>query len=155
MFILIWGGVVVLLVGVGLGFQEMFKDLFFGVILLFECWVEVGDVVEVDGFIGMVKWIGVWILLVEICDNIVVIVFNFCLIVQYFVNWSYNDNKACFYIKVGVAYGLDMEFVKQLLLDIVWSNVEVICYLVFFVCFVDFGDFFFDFEFYFWLYEFI
>lgn len=83
---LIWGGAAALLVGVGLGLQETFKDLFSGVILLFERRAEVGDVVEVDGLIGTVKRIGVRTSLVETRDNIVVIVPNSRLIVQHFVN---------------------------------------------------------------------
>lgn len=152
---LIWGGVAALLVGVGLGLQETFKDLFSGVILLFERRAEVGDVVEVDGLIGTVKRIGVRTSLVETRDNIVVIVPNSRLIVQHFVNWSHNDNKARFYIKVGVAYGSDTELVKQLLLDIARSNAEVIRHPAPFVRFVDFGDSSLDFELHFWSHEFI
>jgi small-conductance mechanosensitive channel len=152
---LIWGGAAALLVGVGLGLQETFKDLFSGVILLFERRAEVGDVVEVDGLIGTVKRIGVRTSLVETRDNIVVIVPNSRLIVQHFVNWSHNDNKARFYIKVGVAYGSDTELVKQLLLDIARSNAEVIRHPAPFVRFVDFGDSSLDFELHFWSHEFI
>ncbi|MEQ8702504.1 MAG: mechanosensitive ion channel [Phaeodactylibacter sp.] len=152
---LLWGGAAALLVGVGLGLQETFKDLFSGVILLFERRVEVGDVVEVDGLIGTVKRIGVRTSLVETRDNIVVIVPNSRLIVQHFVNWSHNDNKARFYIKVGVTYGSDTELVKQLLLDIARSNAEVIRHPAPFVRFVDFGDSSLDFELHFWSHEFI
>lgn len=152
---LIWGGAAALLVGVGLGLQETFKDLFSGVILLFERRAEVGDVVEVDGLIGTVKRIGVRTSLVETRDNIVVIVPNSRLIVQHFVNWSHNDNKARFYIKIGVAYGSDTELVKQLLLDIARSNAEVIRHPAPFVRFVDFGNSSLDFELHFWSHEFI
>ena len=152
---LVWGGAAALLVGVGLGLQETFKDLFSGVILLFERRAEVGDVVEVDGLIGTVKRIGVRTSLVETRDNIVVIVPNSRLIVQHFVNWSHNDNKARFYIKVGVAYGSDTELVKQLLLDIARSNADVIRHPAPFVRFIDFGNSALDFELHFWSHEFI
>ena len=152
---LIWGGAAALLVGVGLGLQETFKDLFSGVILLFERRVEVGDVVEVDGLIGTVKRIGVRTSLVETRDNIVVIVPNSRLIVQHFVNWSHNDNKARFHISVGVAYGSDTELVKQLLLNVARSNAEVIRHPSPLVRFVNFGDSSLDFELHFWSSEFI
>ena len=152
---LIWGGAAALLVGVGLGLQETFKDLFSGVILLFERRAEVGDVVEVDGLIGTVKRIGVRTSLVETRDHVVVIVPNSRLIVQHFVNWSHNDNKARFHIKVGVAYGSDTERVKQLLLDIARSNADVIRHPAPFVRFVDFGNSSLDFELHFWSHEFI
>lgn len=152
---IIWGGAAALLVGVGLGLQETFKDLFSGVILLFERRAEVGDVVEVDGLIGTVKRIGVRTSLVETRDNIVVIVPNSRLIVQQFTNWSHNDNKARFYVKVGVAYGSDTELVKNILLDTARSNAEVIRHPAPFVRFMDFGNSSLDFELHFWSHEFI
>lgn len=152
---ILWGGAAALLVGVGLGLQETFKDLFSGVILLFERRAEVGDVVEVDGLIGTVKRIGVRTSLVETRDNIVVIVPNSRLIVQQFTNWSHNDNKARFYVKVGVAYGSDTELVKKILLDTARSNAEVIRHPAPFVRFMDFGNSSLDFELHFWSHEFI
>jgi len=152
---LIWGGAAALLVGVGLGLQETFKDLFSGIILLFERRAEVGDVVEVDGLIGTVKRIGVRTSLVETRDNIIVVVPNSRLIVQKFVNWSHNDNKARFYINVGVAYGSDTALVKKLLLNVARSNAFVLRHPPPFVRFVDFGNSSLDFELHFWSHEFI
>jgi small-conductance mechanosensitive channel len=152
---IIWGGAAALLVGIGLGLQETFKDLFSGIILLFERRAEVGDVVEVDGLIGTVKRIGVRTSLVETRDNIVVIVPNSRLIVQQFTNWSHNDNKARFYITVGVAYGSDTELVKSLLLNVARSNAFVLRHPPPFVRFVDFGNSSLDFQLHFWSHEFI
>lgn len=152
---ILWGGAAALLVGVGLGLQETFKDLFSGIILLFERRAEVGDVVEVDGLIGTVKRIGVRTSLVETRDNIVVIVPNSRLIVQQFVNWSHNDNKARFYITVGVAYGSDTELVKNILLNVARGNAFVLRHPPPFVRFVDFGNSSLDFELHFWSHEFI
>lgn len=115
----LWGGAAALLVGIGLGLQETFKDLFSGIIMLFERRVEVGDVVEVDGLIGIVRRIGVRTSLVETRDNITVIVPNSKLIVEKVINWSHFDNKARFFVRVGVAYGSDTELVKKILLNVV------------------------------------
>ena len=48
----LWGGAAALLVGIGLGLQQVFNDFTSGVLLLFERTVEVGHVVEIDGLIG-------------------------------------------------------------------------------------------------------
>ena len=45
---LIWGGAAALLVGLGLGLQQTFNDLFSGILLLFERSVTVGDVLKLD-----------------------------------------------------------------------------------------------------------
>jgi len=51
-------GSAALLVGIGIGLQQIFNDLFSGLILLFEGNVEVGDVVDIDGMIGRVDKIS-------------------------------------------------------------------------------------------------
>ncbi|MCG8327442.1 MAG: mechanosensitive ion channel [Chitinophagales bacterium] len=151
----LWGGAAALLVGIGLGLQETFKDLFSGLILLFERTVEVGDVVEVDGLVGSVKKIGVRTSLVETRDNITVIVPNSKLIIEKVVNWSHYDNKARFKVAVGVAYGSDTELVKQILIKIARENAYVVRHPSPFVRFVNFGDSSLDFEIHFWSHEFI
>lgn len=52
-------GSAALLVGVGLGLQEFFKDIFSGIILLLEGTIKVGDVLEVDGIVCEVNQIGI------------------------------------------------------------------------------------------------
>ncbi|MCB0547749.1 MAG: mechanosensitive ion channel [Phaeodactylibacter sp.] len=151
----LWGGAAALLVGIGLGLQETFKDLFSGIIMLFERRVEVGDVVEVDGLIGIVRRIGVRTSLVETRDNITVIVPNSKLIVEKVINWSHFDNKARFFVRVGVAYGSDTELVKKILLNVARENAFVLRHPPPFVRFVDFGDSSLDFQIHFWSHEFI
>lgn len=151
----LWGGAAALLVGLGLGLQETFKDFFSGIILLFERTVEVGDVVVVDGTVGTVRRIGLRTSLVETRDNLTVIVPNSRLVVEKVINWSHNDNKARFLVKVGVAYGTDTALVKKLLLNVARENAFVIRHPPPFVRFTDFGESSLDFEIHFWTHEFI
>lgn len=133
----------------------MFNDFICGIILLFECIVELGDIVDMNGLVGMVKKIGIRILLVEMCDFVLVIVFNLKLVVDNVINWSYFDFKVCFKVSVGVVYGFDIVLVKEILLEVVNVYFNIVWWLQLFVCFVNFGDFFFDFEIFFWLCNFI
>ncbi|MCO6481022.1 MAG: mechanosensitive ion channel [Phaeodactylibacter sp.] len=151
----LWGGAAALLVGIGLGLQETFKDLFSGIIMLFERRVEVGDVVEVDGLVGTVRRIGVRTSLVETRDNITVIVPNSRLIVEKVINWSHFDNKARFHVTVGVAYGSDTELVKKILLNVARENAFVLRHPPPFVRFINFGDSSLDFQIHFWSHEFL
>ena len=136
----LWGGAAALLVGIGLGLQETFKDLFSGIIMLFERRIEVGDVVEVDGLVGTVRRIGVRTSLVETRDNMTVIVPNSKLIIDKVVNWSHNDTKARFFVQVGVAYGSDTQLVKKILLGVARENAFVLRHPPPFVRFLNFGD---------------
>jgi small-conductance mechanosensitive channel len=151
----LWGGAAALLVGVGLGLQETFKDLFSGIIILFERTVEVGDVVEVEGLIGSVKKIGLRTSLVETRDNITVIMPNSKLVVDKVVNWSHYDNKARFFVSVGVAYGSDTNLVKDILIKTARENAYVLRHPSPFVRFTNFGNSSLDFEIHFWSHEFI
>lgn len=151
----IWGGLAALLVGIGLGLQQTFNDFFSGVILLFERSVEVGDVLEVDDMVGTVKKIGMRASLVETRQNMSVIVPNSKLVSQNVINWSHNDDKVRFYIKVGVAYGSDANRVRETLIQTAKQNPYVIDYPPPFVRFIDFADSSLNFELHFWSRNFI
>lgn len=151
----LWGGAAALLVGIGLGLQQTFNDLISGIILLFERTVEVGDFVEIEGLVGMVKQIGLRTSLVETRENITVVVPNSKLIVEKVINWSHYDNKARFVISVGVAYGSDTDKVKRILVGIAKENGFVLKHPSPFVRFVNFGDSALDFELHFWSQEFV
>ena len=136
----VWGGLAALLVGVGLGLQQTFNDLFSGIILLFERTVEVGDVVEVGSLIGTVRRIGLRTSTIESRDNRTVFVPNSKLIMDNVVNWTHNDDKVRFTITVGVAYGSNTEQVKDLLIQAAKENIYVLGKPVPSVRFIDFGD---------------
>ena len=146
----LWGAAAALLVGLGLGLQQTFNDLVSGIILLFERSVQVGDVVDVDGKIGIVRRIGIRTSLVETRDNQIVVVPNSKLIVDKVTNWSHNDDKVRFIVNVGVAYGSDTAKVKQILLDIVGENPYVEDFPQPLVRFVEFGSSSLDFQLHFW-----
>ncbi|MEL6864321.1 MAG: mechanosensitive ion channel domain-containing protein [Bacteroidota bacterium] len=146
----IWGGAAALLVGVGLGLQQTFNDLFSGIILLFERSVEVGDIVEINGLIGTVRSINLRTSLVETRAGVAVIVPNSKLITDNVINWSHADDKIRFFLGVGVAYGSDTALVKKLLLLVAKDNQLVLSYPAPIVRFTNFGDSSLDFELHFW-----
>jgi len=118
-FSLMWAGSAALLVGVGLGLQQTFNDLFSGLVLLGEGTVEVDDILEVDGIIGRVVSIGLRTSKMVTRDRIDLIIPNSKLVTEKVVNWSHFQSSTRFEIKVGVAYGSDVEKVKELLLKAV------------------------------------
>lgn len=147
---LIWGGLAALAVGVGLGLQQTFNDFFSGIILLFERSVEVGDVLEVEGYVGSVKKIGIRASLIEARNNITIVMPNSKLVTEDVINWSHFDNKVRFHVKVSVAYGSDTQKVKELLLEVAGENPYLMEYPAPFVRFTDFGDSGLAFELHFW-----
>lgn len=113
---LIWAGSAALLVGLGLGLQQIFNDLASGVILLIEGEIEVGDVVLVDGTVGRIKKIAIRASHIETRDKITMIVPNSRLIATNVSNYgAHMEDVSRFVLKVGVAYGSNVELVTKLL----------------------------------------
>lgn len=137
---LLLAGSAALLVGIGLGLQEVFKDFVSGVILLFDGTILVSDIIEVDGQVGRVKEIRLRASEVETRDGIVMIIPNSAFITGHVVNWTHNHKLTRFKVTVGVAYGSDVRKVERLLVECAKNHDEVVKNPEPFVFFNDFGD---------------
>ncbi len=108
-------------VGIGLGLQDVFKDMFSGFVLLFEGNVRVGDIVEIsnggksDAIVAKILKINVRTTQIETREGNVLILPNSKLTQEYVENWSHGSDLSRFMIKVSVAYGTDCELVSRLL----------------------------------------
>lgn len=143
-------GSAALLVGIGLGIQQIFNDIISGIFLLFEGTIKVGDVVETEGDVGKVVQIGLRTSKIETRDNIIVIVPNSRFISEKVINWSHMDRNTRFSVEVGVAYGSDVRLVESLLLQVAANHKEVSANPKPFVRFNNFGESSLDFSLYFW-----
>ncbi len=133
-------GSAALLVGVGLGLQEVFKDFVSGVILLFDGTIRVSDVIEVDGTVGRVREIRMRASELETREGIVLIIPNSRFITGNVVNWTHNHKLTRFSVVVGVAYGSDVEKVRDVLVNCAMQHDEVIRNPAPHVFFTDFAD---------------
>jgi small-conductance mechanosensitive channel len=139
-----------LLIGVGLGLQQVANDLVSGIILLVEPSIQVHDVVEVDGTVAKVKSIGLRTSMVESRDGVAMIIPNHKLVSEKLTNWSASDAVNRFMIKVGVAYGSNAELVQRILIECAWKHTKVITNPAPIVIFRDFGESSLDFDLVFW-----
>ncbi|MEM0993681.1 MAG: mechanosensitive ion channel domain-containing protein [Bacteroidota bacterium] len=149
----LWGGAAALMVGIGLGLQQTFNDVISGLILLVEGTIEVDDVVEVDGFVGKVKSIGLRTSKVETRNRISILVPNSKLVGENTINWTHNQHPIRFQVSVGVAYASDVELVTQLLLEAAHGHSSVLKEPEPMVQFLDFGNSSLDFILHFFSYE--
>lgn len=151
---LLLAGSAALLVGLGLGLQQIFQDLVSGIFILIEGTIQRDDVIEIDGLIGKILAINLRTSTVLTRDGVMLIVPNHKFIVDNIINWSHSATPTRFKVSVGVAYGSDVDKVRTILLectlqhDSVLKNREDGKYP--FVRFVDFGDSALQFEVYFW-----
>lgn len=105
-------------VGIGFGLQNIVNNFVSGLILLFERPIKVGDWIDLEGTSGKVTDIGARSTKVVTADNITIILPNGDCLSQKLTNWSYNASGVRFRIPVSVAYGSNMDLVKQLLLEL-------------------------------------
>jgi small-conductance mechanosensitive channel len=105
-------------IGIGFGLQAIFNNFVSGIILLFERPIQVGDAVEVQGIWGTVKKINVRATVVQTFDNASLIIPNSEFISSQVTNWSFKERSLRRRVSVGVAYGSDVELVRQTLLEI-------------------------------------
>lgn len=127
-------------VGLGFGLQNIFNNFISGLILLFERPIQVGDSIEIDGTWGEVRKINVRSTIIQTADNASMIIPNSEFISGRVVNWSFKDLRIRRNINVGVAYGSDVEQVRDTLLEIAASHPLVHKQPEPTVLFVDFGD---------------
>jgi small-conductance mechanosensitive channel len=112
--------------GVGLGLQPIVANFVAGLVLLMERPVKLGDRIDIGGTNGEVTRIGGRSTWVRTNDNEVIIVPNSELISNQLTNWTANDPKVRFAVKVGVSYGSDPQEVKRILLEVAASHADVL-----------------------------
>src|SRR5213594_2958257 len=111
-------------VGVGLGFglQNIASNFISGLVILAERPITIGDRVEVAGIAGQVEHIRARSTVIRTNDNIMMIVPNTKFIDSPVTNWTYGDRRVRFRIAVGVAYGSDVNKVRDALLAVAHEN---------------------------------
>lgn len=136
----IWAGSAALLVGVGIGLQGFFNDVISGFVLLFEGGVRVGDELEIDGDLVKVKGIALRATRVETVDGDLVVMPNSKIAGNSVMNFSQGLTSTRISVSVGVAYGSDVELVRQLLLEAMTAQPQIVKSPSPQVIFSEFGD---------------
>lgn len=133
-------------VGVGLGLQSFVQNIFSGFSLIFGRNIREGDIVDVAGINGVIQKISLRATQVRTFDNAVVFVPNSAFLSSTFVNWTHNGTMVRKSIPLGVAYGTDLNLVKDTVMDIVKNDPDVLNTPEPTLLFMDFGASSLDFE---------
>lgn len=124
----------------GFGLQTIISNFVSGMIIMAERKVKVGDIIEVGGQVGEVTKVETRATTINTFDNASILVPNENFIAEEVTNWSHGDPKVRIHVPVGVAYGSDVEKVREVLVDIARKDPEVISYTEPTVWFESFGD---------------
>ena len=127
-------------VGLGFGLQNIVNNFIGGLILLFGRSIQPGDLVEIDNIRGQVRKVTIRNTLVKTFSGATIFVPNSLLISQKMTNWSHTDRRYRQEIKIGVAYGSNVEKVTELLLLAAKQSAKVLDRPPPRVRFLDFGN---------------
>ncbi len=111
-----------LAVGAGIGLQNIFRDYFSGLLLLFEGNIKVGDIIEIDylsgkqDLIAKVTSINLRSTKIETVDGKVLIVPNSKLTHENVNNWNLDKKLTRYKIPITISYKTDTELAKSILL---------------------------------------
>jgi small-conductance mechanosensitive channel len=127
-------------VGIGFGLQSIVNNFVSGLILLAERPIRVGDWIVVGGEEGHVRRISVRSTEIETFDRASVIIPNSYFITESVKNWTLHNNSGRISIPVGVDYNSNPRQVRDILLKVAQSHLNVMTNPEPSVDFKDFGN---------------
>lgn len=126
--------------GIGFGLQNVVSNFVSGLIMLVERPIKVGDFVQASGFSGTVSKISVRATEINTIHNQTIIIPNADFINAPVGNWTHKIRSGRVDIPIGVAYGSDLELVREILLELAHDHDNVLKRPEPFVFFEGFGD---------------
>ena len=113
-------------VGIGFGLQEIVANFVCGIVLFVERPIRVGDIVTVSDVSGTVTKIQIRATTITNWDRQEFVVPNKEFITGRILNWTLSNSTNRFTVDVGIAYGSDVEYARELLLQIANEHPEVL-----------------------------
>ncbi len=130
-----------LAIGLGFGMQTLIKNFISGIIVLVERKIRVGDILDVDGIISIIRS----------ADDVETMIPNSVFLENRVTNWTLSTSRMRRNLRVGVAYGTDPRMVMEILTDCAGRHGLVCKDPAPFAVFEDFGDNALIFMLYFWI----
>jgi len=104
-------------VGVGFGMQTLVSNFVSGLIILYERPFRLGDILEHQGVMGSVKRIRTRSTIMQTFDESELVLPNSELLTKQITNWTLSNYRARATISIGVAYGSNVELVRETLVE--------------------------------------
>jgi small-conductance mechanosensitive channel len=119
-------GSAALLVGLGLGVQQIFRDVMSGIFLLFEGTIEVGDILQVNNQVAKVVQIHLRTSKLITRDGVTMIVPNNTFISENVLSWTHHNAPSRYVVTVGVNYAASEIRMREILLECALAHPDVL-----------------------------
>ncbi len=110
--------------------QDIFANFMGGAVIAMDKPFKVNDRVKIDEYFGDVACVGTRSTRIRTLDNQIVIVPNKKMLDSYVVNYAQPDSRMKVRIPIGVAYGSDVNRVKEILLEIAREQAHEVPYIL-------------------------
>lgn len=129
-----------LFVGLGFALQYLFQDIISGILIILDQSLHVGDIIELENKVGRVFEIRLRTTRALTRDDKVLVIPNHKFLTDSIYNYTQNHKTTREAVKVGVAYGSDVDRVTKILEEVAQKQQGVLKNPKPFVLFDDFGD---------------
>lgn len=140
-------------IGIGFGAQNIINNFISGWILIWERPISINDFIEIGGVSGTVEEINTRSTKIRRVDGVHLLVPNSKLLEETVTNWTLEDKLYRCTVRLGVAYGSDIDKVRSLLEKAVVDHELILSEPPPQIIFEDFGDSSLVFDTYFWVYS--
>jgi len=140
-------------IGIGFGAQNIINNFISGWILIWERPISINDFIETGGVSGTVEEINTRSTKIRRVDGVHLLVPNSKLLEETVTNWTLEDKLFRCTVRVGVAYGSDVDKVRTLLQKAVVAHELILTEPPPQIIFEDFGDSSLVFDAYFWVHS--
>jgi len=135
---------------IGFALQDISKNLIAGLLILLQQPFDIGDAIKVDDFAGTVINVDLRATEIRTVDGMIVLIPNADVYTSPITNYSREPNRRL-ELTLGIAYGSDLELVKQTALEAVASVETVLSEPAPEIGFENFGGSTIDCTLYYWL----
>lgn len=127
-------------IGIGFGAQNIINNFISGWILMWERPIHIGDFLEIGDIRGTVEAVNTRSTRIRRNDGVHILIPNSYLLENTVINWTLVDKLMRTSVRVGVAYGSNIDTVKALMEQAAAENPEILDDPAVGVFFEDFGD---------------
>lgn len=112
-------------IGIGFGLQQIAANLISGILLLFEQSLRPGDVIDLDGHLGIVRRVNIRSTTIQTNDNIEIIVPNERFLTQEVTTYTRDSTLIRVPIHFGISYGSDPKKARDLVIETAGKHGQV------------------------------